>query len=350
MPERKQKQKQKKKQKGNAKPFRYGAKIKRAPDPYYAMLNNIQQQAHMAQVNSLVGELRQAHDFARRARQEAIDDIYRPVTPMEIDEHAPPTRADVGGRSMRQERPTPMEGITTDHTIPVRSSRPTRMEGITRDRPRARSDSPARVERERKGKAPMTKEQLEKEAREKGTRNRLKKVRAAAPHSMSQPPPATSQPTNLTPPGVEPSVLNTHPVYRPVLGGVYPPQPTAAERGALIKLMANAQEQRRDARIMDLSNIGLHIETRDPRPPSLVPARRARSNDQPVSRPPRQRAHATETYNDSIASGFERGSRNDTEYREYRPITRDNQSRRVVGGTTASSPRGRESRFANLPQ
>ena len=246
MPERKQKPKQKKKQKGNAKPFRYGPKNKRAPDPYYAMLNNIQQQAHMAQVSSLVAELRQAQDFARRARQEAIDDIYRPVTPMEVDEHAPHTRADVGGRSMRQQRPKPMEGITTDRSKPsVRASKPSRMEGMTTDRPaesvrspklrslratkgpsrmegmtRGRTSQPditqARDERERerKGKAPMTREQLEREATQKSTHNRVRKVRASAPHSMSRPDPVhvnseagPSQPTNLPPPGVEPALL-----------------------------------------------------------------------------------------------------------------------------------------------
>ena len=81
--------------------FRYGRQYGRA-DPYYALLNNIQNQAHIGQVNGLIREVRQAKEFAARARQEAIDEIYAPVRPMEVDEHAPPSRADVHTAPMRR--------------------------------------------------------------------------------------------------------------------------------------------------------------------------------------------------------------------------------------------------------
>ena len=84
MPQRKAR-KVRKKAKKEPNVFRYGRQHGRS-DPYFATLNNIQQQAHAGQVNSLIRELKASQDFARRARQEAIEEIYAPVRPMDVDD------------------------------------------------------------------------------------------------------------------------------------------------------------------------------------------------------------------------------------------------------------------------
>ena len=89
------KKKGKKLLKREPKLFKYNQPYNR-PDPYFAMLNNIQNQAHIGQVNSLIRELRQAQEFAKRARQQAIDELERPVGPVHVDDHAPSTMADIG--------------------------------------------------------------------------------------------------------------------------------------------------------------------------------------------------------------------------------------------------------------
>lgn len=91
----------KRKVKKEPKLFKYAQRYSR-PDPYYAMLNNIQHQANIVQVNSLIRELRQSQEFARRARQDAIDEIYEPVRPMDVDEHAPSTLADIHTNPMHR--------------------------------------------------------------------------------------------------------------------------------------------------------------------------------------------------------------------------------------------------------
>lgn len=76
-----------KKKRHHAKPFQYkGNRI----DPYFAQLNFIQQQAHNTQVNELIKQLNKTQEFARKARDEAISEIYANSGPMDID---PPTRA-----------------------------------------------------------------------------------------------------------------------------------------------------------------------------------------------------------------------------------------------------------------
>jgi len=58
----------------------------RAADPYHAMLNFVQTQAHSSQVDALVKEINQAHSYAKRVRQDTIDEIYAPVRPMDVEE------------------------------------------------------------------------------------------------------------------------------------------------------------------------------------------------------------------------------------------------------------------------
>lgn len=94
---RKQVKKGKKKVKG---PFKYTQK---GPDPYHSLLNFIQTQAHNNQVSALLQQVSQAQAFAKRARQDALDEAYGSVGPMEIDKPA---------RPQPEPRPSAMEGIT----------------------------------------------------------------------------------------------------------------------------------------------------------------------------------------------------------------------------------------------
>lgn len=68
-------------------PFKYrGTK---GGDAYHAQLQFIQQQAHNKQVNELIKQLNTSTEFARRAREDAINEIYANTSAMEIDPHVP---------------------------------------------------------------------------------------------------------------------------------------------------------------------------------------------------------------------------------------------------------------------
>lgn len=63
-------------------PFRYS---KGGPDPYHNLLNFIQTQAHNNQVDELIKQVNQANAFAKRARAQALDEVYADVREMEVD-------------------------------------------------------------------------------------------------------------------------------------------------------------------------------------------------------------------------------------------------------------------------
>lgn len=76
-------------------PFKYrGTK---GGDAYHAQLNFIQQQAHNNQVNELIKQLNTANEYAKRSRDDTINEIFGGYGPMEVDARAvvPPTRPDV---------------------------------------------------------------------------------------------------------------------------------------------------------------------------------------------------------------------------------------------------------------
>ena len=92
-----------KKEKG---PFRY---TRGGPDPYHSMLNFLQTQAHNNQVESLMKQLGQAQAHARSARQEAFEEAYANVRPMDEDPPTPRQHPE----NMEADPPTPRRSRNT---------------------------------------------------------------------------------------------------------------------------------------------------------------------------------------------------------------------------------------------
>lgn len=343
-----------KKKKGN-KPFRYS---KKGPDPYHAQLSFIREQAHNNQVNELVKQVNAAQSFAKRAREDTLNEIFQDYSAMDASPSPadPPIHADNKGKKLPA---PPLQGPAQF----VRNLGDSRKAKLRRER-MFEDDSPSTLEFEMRYR--MSNRMGHEEPGSPVGRwehGRLGRVISNIPTAMeSQPSPADAQVAsvivNNAPPALAETMLgmtrdramrvvnatNPHPLYRTVTGGVYPPVPNPENQHKALRAGdVYEKELTRRKRGDPLMNMGAMGGTL-----TEGPTRRVRGAEE-STRNPRQRNQATETYDSAVSSGFQRAPRQDTQL-EYNPATRDNKSRRVQQGSSSSAPMGSESRFANIPR
>ena len=332
MPQRKERKVRKKARK-EPKAFRYGRQGGRS-DPYFATLNNIQQQAHAGQVNSLIRELKSSQDFARRARQEAIEEIYAPVTAMEVDDHR---YADNRGRRIQG---PPAAGPSTF----VRSEGAKRKEQLRRER-MVVPDGNNHLHTQFRSRMAYEEPPPSPRGRYGSGLGRV----VDTPVAMeAQPSPADAQAARIVAsvqPAVADGLLRQMGTTRARVIQNYPPIPTRQQQQQRIAHFARANARMRSPNI-SMSSMLDTLDVPDSRYRGIIrPAERAPSL---VPLPQRPRNRASDTYESLAGSEFQRAPRQDTQL-EYNPATRDNKSRRVPQGSQSGPVMAENSRFANLP-